>query len=366
MNEGSNSMLKRLKSLKKFIGEQRLLPKIACVCCVAVLTACATDSSWYGEEAEPTIETTGIKKLEQIIAMQDRLDKVGGKLLISNADLCRKQLRNLLGFSVANKYSYSPALAGMATETYGLGERLQVMNVIEGSGAAAAGLHHGDQLLKIDNHNVPTGVNAERDTVAMLSTIVSKNKPVRLTVLRNKARHNVVVPLTPSCGFRIELGHASNVNAYSDGSRILITQGMMLFTKSDQELAYVIAKEMAHNVLDHAKSLNNTRAASALIDNLIHTNANQKPSINASSLKPMSKKFDIDADTLSLAMALRANYEIDDAPRFWKRLAYRFPGTNIRNYTAQHPSTSARLDAMPQSVTRIKEIDKRRKALAVK
>lgn len=122
MNEGSNSMLKRLKSLKKFIGEQRLLPKIACVCCVAVLSACATDSSWYGEEAEPTIETTGAKKLEQIVAMQDRLDKVGGKLLISNADLCRKQLRNLLGFSVANKYSYSPALASMATETYGLGD----------------------------------------------------------------------------------------------------------------------------------------------------------------------------------------------------------------------------------------------------
>ncbi len=357
--------MKRLQSLKNFIREQKLLPKLACICCVAVLSACATDSSWQ-EEPEPTIETTGVKKLEQIVAMQDRLDKVGGKLLISNADLCRKQLRNLLGFSVANKYSYSPALADMAKETYGLGDRLRVMNVIEGSGAAAAGLRPGDQLLRIENHHVPTGVNAERDTVAMLSSIVAKNKPVRMTVLRNKSRHNVVVPLTPSCGFRIELGHAANVNAFSDGSRILITQGMMMFTKSDQELAYVIAKEMAHNVLGHAKSLNNTRAATALIDNLIHTNANQNPSINASSLKPMTKKFDIDADTLSLAMVMRANYQIDDAPRFWKRLAYRFPATNIRNYTAQHPSTSARMDAMPQSVIRIKEIDKRRKALAVK
>ena len=358
--------MKRMQSLKEFIKEHRIFPKLACICCVAVLTACATDSGWYEEEAEPVIETTGVKKLEQIVAMQDRLDKVGGKLLINNADLCRRQLRNLLGFSVANKYSYSPALASMATETYGLGERLQVMNVIEGSGAAAAGLKQGDQLLKIDNRNVPTGPSAERDTVEMLSSIVSRNKPVRLTVLRNKSRHNVIVPLTPSCGFRIELGHASNVSAYSDGSRILVTQGMMIFTKSDQELAYVIAKEMAHNVLDHAKSLNNTRAASALIDNLIHTNANQKPSINASGLKPMSKKFDIDADTLSLAMALRANYDIDDAPRFWRRLAYRFPATNVRNYTAQHPSTSARMDVLPQSVIRIKEIDKRRKALAVK
>ena len=59
--------MKQLHSLKKFIGEQRLLPKLACICCVAVLSACATDSSWYQEEPEPTIETTGVKKLEQIV-----------------------------------------------------------------------------------------------------------------------------------------------------------------------------------------------------------------------------------------------------------------------------------------------------------
>ena len=81
-------------------------------------------------------------------------------------------------------------------------------------------------------------------------------------------------------------------------------------------------------------------------------------------LKPIPKKFDIDADTLSLAMSLRGGYAIDNATQFWKRLAYRFPATNARNYTALHPSTSARLDSMPNAIVRIKAIDKRRKALA--
>ncbi|EEO28917.1 M48 family metallopeptidase [Oxalobacter paraformigenes] len=354
-------MIKRLQSLKRSIRNYRILPRLVCLCCAALVSACATDTAWVDNE-EAVIETAGPAKLKQIVAMQDRLDKVGGKLLIDNADLCRKQFRNLLGFSVANKYTYSTDMASLAAQTYGLDDRLQIMNVIPGSGAQRAGLQRGDILLRIENRPVPQGIHAERDTVAMLSPMISKNKSLNLTVLRNNARKNVSVPLTPACGFRIELGQTGNVNTYSDGSRILVTQGMMLFAKSDENLAYVISKEMAHNVLGHAKTLQNTRAATTLIDNLLHTPP--RSIAGTTGLKPMPKKFDIDADTLSLAMALRGGYEIDDATRFWKRLAYRFPATNARNYTALHPATSARLEAMPQSITRIKAIDKRRKALA--
>ena len=354
-------MIELLQPIKHFIRRHRLLPRLVCLCCAALVSACATDTAWLDNE-ETAIETTGPAKLKQIVAMQDRLDRVGGKLLINNADLCRKQLRNLLGFSVANKYTYSPAMATLAAETYGLGDKLQVMNVIPDSGAEKAGLQRGDVLLRIGNKPVPQGIHAERDTVEMLSSMISKNKSLDLTVLRNNARKNMRVSLTPACGFRIELGQTPNVNAYSDGSRILVTQGMMLFARSDEDLAYVISKEMAHNVLGHAKTLQNTRAATMLIDNLLHTPPRSPAATTG--LKPVPKKFDIDADTLSLAMSLRGGYEIDDATRFWKRLAYRYPATNAKNYTALHPATSARIEAMPQSITRIKAIDKRRKALA--
>src|SRR3954468_21833553 len=38
----------------------------------------------------------------------------------------------------------------------------------------------------------------------------------------------------------------------ADGQRVLVTRGMMNATQSDAELAYVIAKGMAHNILGHA------------------------------------------------------------------------------------------------------------------
>lgn len=353
-------MIKRLLLVKHSILNSRILPRLACVCCAVLVSACATDTGWLDNE-ETVLETAGPAKLKQVVAMQDRLDRVGGKLLINNAPLCRKQLRNLLGFSVANKYTYSPSLAALASETYGLDDRLQVMNVIPDSGAERAGLQRGDILLRIDNKPVPQGIHAERDTVEMLSSLVSKKKSLNLTVLRNKVPRKMTVSLTPACGFRIELGQTANVNAYSDGNRILVTQGMMLFAKSDEDLAYILSKEMAHNVLGHAKTLQNTRAATSLIDNLMLTPPRQA---TFTGLKPMPKKFDIDADTLSLAMSLRGGYGIDNATRFWKRLAYRFPATNAMNYTALHPATSARLEAMPNAITRIKAIDKRRKALA--
>lgn len=352
-------MMKHLLSIKHAILNSKMLSRFVCICCAVLVSACATSTGWLDDE-ETILETTGPAKLKQIIAMQDRLDRVGGKLLINNAVLCRKQLRNLLGFSVANKYTYSPSSATLASEIYGLDDRLQIMNVIPGSGAEQAGLQRGDILSLIDGKPVPRGIHAERDTVEMLSSLVSRQKSLNLTVLRNRVPRKIAVSLTPACGFRIELGQTAHVNAYSDGNRILVTQGMMLLAKSDEELAYILSKEMAHNVLEHAKMLQNTRAATSLIDNLILTPT--RP-MSHSGLKPMPKKFDIDADTLSLAMSLRGGYGIDNAPRFWKKLAYRFPATNAMNYTTLHPATSARLEAMPNAIIRIKAIDKRRKAL---
>ena len=94
-------MIKRLLLVKHSILNSRILPRLACVCCAVLVSGCATDTGWLDNE-ETVLETAGPAKLKQVVAMQDRLDRVGGKLLINNAPLCRKQLRYLLGFSVAN------------------------------------------------------------------------------------------------------------------------------------------------------------------------------------------------------------------------------------------------------------------------
>lgn len=354
--ESSKNMMNCLKSLRK-AARAVAMPVLACAAAV-LLTSCATESAW--DDSAITLEQDGPARLKQLVEMQDRLEDVSGKLLIRNTDLCQNQLRNILGFSVANKYTYSSAWASMAESTLGLGNRLQVMNVVPGSGAERAGLKRGDVLVSIDGTAAPQGSNAEQEAVQMLSSAVSQGRAVAVTVSRGGSQRTLTIPVTVACGFHVELGQSPNVTAFSDGNRIMITQGMMIYAKSDESLAYVIAKEMAHTVLDHPKLVKNTAKAKILIDKLIQTPAK---STDTTGLRPMSRKFDIDSDSLSLAMLMRGGYGIDGTTRFWRNLAYHYPATRKKHYTSLHPETTSRVSVMPQSITRIKAIERRRKAL---
>src|SRR3569623_3176652 len=72
---------------------------------------------------------------------------------------------------------------------------------------------------------------------------------IRLTFERDGAGMPVDVPLTQACAISVELGNTDEVAGYADGRRAMITCGMMAYTRSDDELAYVLAKEIAHAIL---------------------------------------------------------------------------------------------------------------------
>ncbi len=350
-------MFNHLKNVTKHL-HSIALSAVMSVGAAILLTSCATEGAW--DDSDIALETSGPAHLKQLVEMQDRLEDISGRLLIKNTDLCQRQLRNILGFSVANKYSYSTANAALAESTLGLSNYLQVMNVIPGTGAERAGLKRGDILINIDGRSAPQGSNAEHEAVQMLSSAVAEGRSISITISRSGTHRTMVIPLTLACGFHVELGQSAAVTAFSDGNRIMVTEGMMFYAKSDDSLAYVVAKEMAHSVLNHPKLVKNTAKAKTLIDNLIQT---PPKSANMAGLKPMPKRFDIDADAVSLAMLVRGGYNIDGTTRFWRNMAYHFPASRQKHYTSLHPETTARINAMPQAIDRIKAIERRRQAL---
>ena len=329
---------------------------LAAVLAVFLLTACTGGQTVRPDERWPHQQQTD--RLGHIIALEERLNRVGGTLLMANASLCRNHVRHLLGFSASNKYSYSLPMASAASRFHGFDERLQVTNVIEGSGARKAGLRKGDILLTIEGRPVPSGPAAEREIVKLLAPIIEKRTSIKMTVLRNDNAKAIQIPLVLACGFRVELGHTDNISAFSDGQRILVTRGMMHFVRNDTELAFVIAKEMAHNVLNHARTLHTTEGNRIIIDNLIQLTPN--PAVASAPAEPMTEQYDLDSDTLGLAMALRAGFEIDPATDFWKRLSRASPASNPASYTALHPNSQARLERMPNSIKRLKAAERQR------
>ncbi|MFC7298814.1 M48 family metallopeptidase [Herminiimonas aquatilis] len=329
--------------------------RIALLPIALALSACSTVS--LDTPATPGVtaasESVQLQTLRTITSQQDRLYRIAAPLLVSNAPLCRGNARNLIGFSAKNKYSFSEDYVA-AAETLGFTEQLQVTGVLNNSGAARAGIKRGDILATVEGQAMPAGPNAERQAAGILAPMVGKRTSIKLGLTRAGTNVNVTVPLTLACGFGIDLGNADNVNAYADGRRVLVTRGMLNFVRNDGELAFVLAKELAHNALGHPSQQKMNATVGGIIDNLTRVTPDATALSGSGGVRATPQELDAAADKLALYMLARAGYSIDGAAAFWQRLATQYPASVPNAYTAIHPSTAYRVDAINKTSADIK------------
>ena len=301
--------------------------------------------------------------LRNLVSMQDRLYRVTAPLLVSNAELCKGNARNLVGFTAKNKYSYSAELSNAAESLLRFDEQLQITGVLPKSGAAKGGIKRGDKLLAIEGKPVPAGEDAERQAAMLLLPLMRNRPNIKLTVQRDGSVLPLTIALTRACAFGVELGNADHVNAYNDGRRVLITRGMMNFVQSDIELAYVLAKELAHNALRHASKQNMTGTVGEIMDNLVRLQPDLSTMAGTAGIKSMPLELEAEADRLALYMLARAGYNLSAVPRFWERLASQYPPSVLNGYYAIHPGIAQRLPAIEKTLSEIKSKQASRRSL---
>lgn len=344
----------------------RLRAPAAAALLAALLSACSTPPVYQNGRAPAAAEAgrTAVPVTQRMLAaqdsvarmvgLQDRLYKVAAPLLINNADLCKNQARNLLGFTAKNKYSYPGEFADAAQAALGYDDKLQVSGVLAGSGAARAGLRKGDGLVAADGKLLPRGPNAETQAAGIFGPLVASRATLTVTVARGGVDQNLSLPVTRACAIRVDLGNADNVNSYADGQRVMLTRGMINFAQSDESIAYVMAKDMAHNILGHATAQRSTGTLGSIIENLSNVEPDLSMLIGSGGIKAMPQELDAAADSLALYLLARAGYGIDNAARFWQRLATAYPASVLNGYTANHPATAYRLAAINKGVADIK------------
>lgn len=354
----------------------RLRPAALGVAVAVLLAACGTQPQIRqpGIPSGPVTDTpqgtpltpqmaAAADTLTKMAALQDRLYRVAAPLLIDNAGLCTKHARNLLGFTAKNRHSYPGVYNEAAHVAFGMDERLQVTGVLAGSGAAKAGLRLGDDLVAAGGKPLPTGPNALAGAAAVFGPIVASQRNLPLSIERDGEPRDLTIPATRACGYGIELGNGDNVNAYADGARVMVTRGMLNVTRSDDELAYVLARTMAHNMLDHPKAQRNQATLDSVIDNLTRMSPDLAMINGSAGIKAMPPNLDAAADRLAIFLLARADYNIDGAPVFWKRFASAYPASVANGFTANHPSTAARLTAMELAIEDVKMKKAGKKAL---
>jgi len=345
----------------------RLRPAALGISLALLLSACATQAPRQpsvpaqvveraAESATPLTPqmAAAADTLTKLAALQDHLYKVAAPLLIQNAELCKGQARNLLGFTAKNRWFYPGEYSEAAHLAFGMDERLQVTGVLAGSGAARVGLQTGDILLAAGGKPLPTGQDALSQAGAIFSQIIASRPSLPVTIERRAGERQLLIPVTRACAFGIELGNADNINAYGDGTRVLVTRGMINFTRDDDELAFVLAKTMAHNMLNHAATQRNKETIGSIINNLRSITPDTSMLIGSGGIKAMPADADAAADRLGIYLAARAGYDISAASAFWRRLAETYPPSVLNGYSANHPALPARLAAVDKAVAEIK------------
>jgi predicted Zn-dependent protease len=244
----------------------------------------------------------------------------------------------------------------------GKGEELRVVQVLEGSGAQRAGVQRGDALLSIAGKNIPQGPQAEIEAARLVAPLLKQTTEVDVQVQRNDAPITLKVALTTACAYTVDIGNAPHVNAYADGRRIMVTAGL-LAEVSDQELAAILAREIAHNVQQHAATMQTRATMASIIDTLLPPRPDLSGFAGSAGLKVMDEKLDQEADRIALYMLARAGVNPTVAIDTLERLARRYPATVLNSYTALHPWTEERKRQMAETVTEIRKKQASKKLL---
>jgi hypothetical protein len=322
------------------------------------LTGCAAPTTRPVTPQSALVEVEAQKQQE--IALRSQLDgqtrllRLAYPILKASADLCKDRVRTSIGVVSATRYSFDRGVRDTAIRVLGVGEVPKVVYVIPGSPGDAAGVRTGDVLVAVGGQPVPTGEEAVQ---RLNEEVIGQLKPaeaVTVSVMREGVRQDLSVTPTTTCDVPPVLQVSDEVNAFTDGDKIVVTRGLMRFAENDQELALVISHELAHAAMGHVTAQMQNYVLGSLLDILAAAyGINTGGSFGKAAAGVYSKGFEAEADYVGLYMMARAGLPVDNAAAFWRRMAAEHPQSIDRSATSSHPSTPERFIAIEGTVEEI-------------
>jgi hypothetical protein len=331
---------------------QPLIVLVFASAAVLALGACAPTTE------RPTVDSAASNaeaKLQRGLAFENlerqrqRLNNVAFRVLTAGAELCGTKLRHSGGFSLRTLDMYTGAMRAAAADK-GIDANISVGSVALAGPAAQAGLQVGDNIVRIGEKPIPTG----RDGMAAADkAIAAKDPALSLAIVRGGEKIDITLQRVPTCDYPVVYQTNAQLNAYADGSKIVMFSGMVRFAATDEELALIVAHELAHNMRDHIDAKKGNAVLGAILDGLFQglTGVSTGGAFSNAAANANSPDFEAEADYVGLYVMARAGYAIADAPTFWRRMAVENPGGI--SHTSSHPATNDRFVALQSAIAEI-------------
>lgn len=268
---------------------------------------------------------------ETLRAADGRLAAIGHRLAVANAPLCDR-LQPAAGMVVHALAQYGAGERDAARRAFGFDAPVAVEAVVPGGPAERAGVRPNDALVAVDGVAVAGGGKgiADRDRALDQLERGDPAAPITLTLRRGGAESRVAVQPAPACRARFELLLGRGLYAGADGRAVKL--GERFFERySDEEIAVIVAHELAHVILRHADRLDAAGVDRGLFKEFGRNGR-------------LFRRTEREADELGVHLLANAGYDPHAAARFWRTRGSEIDHGPFRART--HDSSADRAEAM--------------------
>lgn len=244
---------------------------------------------------------------ETLRSYDARVATIGFRLLTANAALCRRRQPEL-GVAWQALDQFDPSSRPAARAAFGFERAVVAEAVVPGAPAARAGVVANDSLTAIDGVPLPEpslgpSTTATRDAAEARLASLPSDASITLALRHDGRDRTVTVQPVPGCRTALEMVIDNGWLSDSDGERLRIGS-RFLECFSDEQIAAILAHELAHTILDHHARLAAAKVTHGLMSGLGRQGR-------------LIRQTEDEADRLSVSLLYNAGYDPAAASRFW-------------------------------------------------
>lgn len=282
--------------------------------------------------------------LRALQMLDARATEVGYRLAVAGGALCGGG-QPLAGLALHDAGQYTRSVRKTLSEAFGLDAGdMAVLAVASTGPAASAGVRADDIVVAIDGAplDLPpvTGEATTRRRDAALDQLDRALADGNATITVKRGAETLTLRLTAArgCASRIEIVPGAGMNAGANGQTVSVDGRLANFVHDDDELAAIVAHEMAHNIRDHRQLLDSLDVK----DGLLSVFGKNPRRIRCT---------EVEADYVSIYLMTRAGFDPSAATRFWERFGTRGVPGFLRDPT--HPPVADRQGNIARTITEI-------------
>ena len=306
----------------------------------------------FAEEEEILIQKKIL--INEMALATKRLHKISWPILIKNKNKCENNKNKSYGslfadiedlpeedqnifISIFNKHISSKYFNKYQVTGFPI-----ILSIAKNSPAFHAGLLANDIILEINDKNT-------KDFRRKLASIFKNEDNLKLKILRSQEEIIINMIGILGCSYNVQVLPSGFPNAFADGEKVFITMAAIKLANTNDELAFLIGHELAHNIF-HYKNFNANEANLLPIDYLDKPKVRQIKSV----LVWSNENREIEADIEGIRLAFNAGFSLENVNDYWRRLSV-FNPELIKKSINIYKSNAYRAALINETLKRLKE-----------